>query len=71
MGEKTVVDWRVLWQREQMIMMACACAPYSSNSHPPRGPLSLAGEPIPDWFSFASVIKVLREAQESGAPNSA
>ncbi|KAK2080826.1 hypothetical protein QBZ16_000680 [Prototheca wickerhamii] len=30
-----------------------------------------SGEPIPDWFSFASVIKVLREAQESGAPNSA
>lgn len=37
----------------------------------PRAPLSRAGEPIPDWFSFASVIKVLREAQESGAPNSA
>lgn len=30
---------------------------------PPAQPTCAAGEPIPEWFSFTSVIEVLREVR--------
>ncbi len=44
-----------LWAQREFLLPIISI---KSHSH------SCAGEDIPEWFSFASVIQVLREAQQ-------
>lgn len=41
----------------------CSCMQSKGPLQPPAQPPRAAGEPIPEWFSFSSVIEVLREVR--------